>query len=68
MLILKRTMKILKLNSVIVEKTTCKQVRKMTGSNVWDAENDCTGFVTAREKQQDAEEDLENFVHCRLDY
>jgi hypothetical protein len=40
----------------------------MTGSNVWDAENDCTGFVTAREKQQDAEEDLENFVHCRLDY
>jgi hypothetical protein len=51
----------------------------MTGLNVWAAETGCTSFVLhtktnvatavesyCKRKQQHAEEDLENFIHCSL--
>ena len=72
---------ILKRNAASAGKTTCNQLRRITGPNVWAAETGCTNSLllsktnasTAienyreRKKQQDAEEGLENFVNWILD-
>jgi hypothetical protein len=42
---IKRQLKVLKINAVRAGKTTCKQLRKMTGSNVRVTESGCTRSV-----------------------
>ena len=76
---MQRQLKFLKGSAVSAGKTTCKLLRKMTGSNTWAAETGCTSsFLHTKtntsttveshcdKKQQDAEEDLENFFLCNL--
>jgi hypothetical protein len=71
---MQRQLKFLKGSAVSAGKTTCKQVTKMTSSNTWAAEAGCTSsFLHTKaktsatiEKQQDAEEELENFSFCNL--
>jgi hypothetical protein len=43
--IVKPHLKIPKINAVSAEKTTCKQLREMTGSNVLAADTGCTFYV-----------------------
>ena len=74
---------ILKRNSASAGKTTCSQLRRMTGSKVWAAETGRTNYLLLskkkkffdcsrklprdKKKKQDAEEVLESFVNWILD-
>ena len=66
---MKGQLKIVKRNALGAENTTCRELRKMAGSDEWAAETGYTSSVlhiktnvsTAREIQQDAEEGLEMF-------